>query len=432
ARIPVAGTDPLERRGGGRLQLLLRRHRHAVRLDAGPPMEGGGAGGRGPQPGRSRAPHVHRGIEPVGTGGGAAGRAQGAEKAAGRAAALLDGVQQEAGRGLPGLRRGAGRRAGGGAEGGGGHHRLPRRGAAGPGRPGAGLLLRGLAFHAPGRAVRAARVVRRDAGRRRRMGRQDAAVDAVRAQRGARAVPGRAACGGACHGAVFGHPEPTAVLPRHAGPAARGGLDRRGRAVPGRAAGGEGGGQRIHPISRPRAFAGADRGPDRGPVCASARQLPGVPEQLRLPAAGGRADAGTPSASADLAADAGHGRKRPRRLPGAIHRKRAGRGVRGAGRRLLRGRGPAGQAPDRRFHRHPRAAPGECHQREHQARHGAPLRRGAGLRLHLSLSGHAEGGAGGRARDPHRARRGHGAPDRRPLSPRQGAQPAAQLVAGGL
>ena len=47
------------------------------------------------------------------------------------------------------------------------------------------------------------------------------------------------------------------------------------------------------------------------------------------------------------------------------------------------------------------------------------------LRLRLSVSRHAEGGAGGRPRDPHGARQRHGAPDRRPLPPRQGARAAA-------
>ena len=81
----------------------------------------------------------------------------------------------------------------------------------------------------------------------------------------------------------------------------------------------------VHALPRPRAFARAHRGPDRQSVRQPAGQLPGLPEQLRLSGAGGRADARAPSAGAGLAADAGHGRGGPQGLPGAFHGR--GRGV---------------------------------------------------------------------------------------------------------
>ena len=181
----------------------------------------------------------------------------------------------------------------------------------------------------------------------------------------------------------------------------------------------------VHALPRPRAFARAHRGPDRQSVRQPAGQLPGLPEQLRLSGAGGRADARAPSAGAGLAADAGHGRGGPQGVPGAFHGRGARRGLRGAGRRFRRGRGPARQAADRRLHRHAGAAAGQSGEREHASPAGRALRPGTRLRLRLSVSRHAEGGAGGRPRDPHGARQRHGAPDRRPLPPRQGARAAA-------
>ncbi len=148
---------------------------------------------------------------------------------------------------------------------------------------------------------------------------------------------------------------------------------------PGRPARCAGGRPHLHALPRPRPFAAAHRRPRGRAVRAPARQLPVLFQQLRLPAARGRMPAACPSRSAGLAADPVHGRGGSRGLPGPLHRSRAGRGLRRAGRGVLRGRGPARRAPHRRLRGHAGPAPGQSRERRDEARHGPPVRRGQGL-----------------------------------------------------
>jgi DNA excision repair protein ERCC-2 len=158
-----------------------------------------------------------------------------------------------------------------------------------------------------------------------------------------------------------------------------------------------------------------------------ARQLPGLLQQLRLPRAGGR-HAGP--RHPEIPAWRQSRRMSESERAAFLERFTSGRQrhrLRGAGRRLRRRHRPAGRAPDRRLRRHPRPAPGEPGQRTAARAHANMF--GAGYDYAYLYPGTAEGGAGGRPRDPHRAGPRHGLADRRPLRAARGAGTAAGLVA---
>jgi DNA excision repair protein ERCC-2 len=130
---------------------------------------------------------------------------------------------------------------------------------------------------------------------------------AVRAQRDTRAVSRATLCRGTHYGDVFRHARPIPFLSRHAGAAGRHATARRGGTVSRGTTGSARGGQRIDTLARPRALARADRRSDCHAVREPARQLLGVPEQLRVSGKGGRPDARAASRSAGVGAATRHG-----------------------------------------------------------------------------------------------------------------------------
>ena len=265
--------------GRGRLPLLLRQRRHAVCTDGGARLEGGRAGGRGPQPARPRPPHVHRRAAPGHAGRCSRGRHRPRAQGAGRTAAAVERHPPRSGGRVPRAPGTARSLCAGTAA----RHWRGGRGAdrCAPAarRPGAGAVPGRAALCRHGRAVRQPRAAGRDAG--------PAALRApgsiqhtVHSQRGARSAPGGTPRGGAQQRAVLRHAHTASVLPRPAGSAARDGLGGCGIALSQRAAGGAHGGAPVHPLCRPGAVAGPHRPPDGRAVCAPAGQLSLLCQQL--------------------------------------------------------------------------------------------------------------------------------------------------------
>ena len=131
--------------------------------------------------------------------------------------------------------------------------------------------------------------------------------------------------------AVLGHAQPHGLRERPAGPAARHRAPVRALALRCLAAAGARDAEPLHPLRRPRRLARPiGRGHGR-PVRPAARQLPGLLQQLRLPAAGAATLAGHAPGAAGVGAVARHGRTRARGLRRALHRRQPGHRLRRAG-----------------------------------------------------------------------------------------------------
>ncbi|MDT4854207.1 hypothetical protein FQZ97_884970 [compost metagenome] len=276
---------PLGRRGGLRLQLLLRHDRPALRPHRAQRLARDAAGRRGAQPDRTRPRHVHRRTRAEPLRGPQTHRPAGDEGAAGAGQPPLATTAARPASGLSGLPRRPGPVHHGPAQGRQHPHRSPQRATGGQRRRAAALLPGRHAVLPPGRGLRQPFAVRHQP---RRQPRRAGDLDPVHPQYSAGALPRPALRRRPQLHPVLRDPEPRALLRRPARPAAADAVDRCRVAVQRRAVAGPGGQQPVHPLRPPRLLAGADRRADGAPVRRAAGQLPGLLQQLCLPAPGAR------------------------------------------------------------------------------------------------------------------------------------------------